>query len=352
MLLLYQPHFTPTRRFAIILDMKILAIESSCDETACAVVKDGRHVLASVISSQADFHAQYGGVIPEMAARQHLDTINFVIEAALTQAGCRLEDVDAFAATLGPGLVGALLVGANAAKTLHYITQKPFRGVNHLYAHVASNYLESDLAPPFICLLISGGHTQILHVAEYTQIDILGETLDDAVGEAYDKIARILDLPYPGGPMLDKLAQTGNPKAYALPHGKTDHPFDFSYSGLKTATLRLYEREHVKPDVAASFQEAATNILVKKTMAAAESLNLQTIAVAGGVAANSAVRQKFEAALAERPGWKLFVPQLKYCTDNAAMVAASAFFNPITDDISMEVFSRTSPNTQTLHSQN
>jgi len=321
--------------------MKILALESSCDETACAVVEDGRRVLASVISSQADFHAQYGGVIPEMAARQHLDTINFVIEAALSQAGCELNDMDAFAATLGPGLVGALLVGANAAKTLHFITEKPFRGVNHLYAHVASNYLESDLSPPFICLLISGGHTQILHIADYNQIKILGETLDDAVGEAYDKVARILDLPYPGGPLLDKLAQEGNPKAYALPYGKTDQPFDFSYSGLKTATLRLHEREHAfKSDIAASFQEAATNILVKKTLAAAESLNLQTIAVAGGVAANSAVRQKFEAAIAQRPGWKLYVPKLKYCTDNAAMVAASAFFNPITDDISMEVFSR------------
>jgi N6-L-threonylcarbamoyladenine synthase len=324
--------------------MKILALETSCDETACAVVEDGRRVLSNVISSQSDFHNKYGGVIPELAARQHLDAVNWVITEALEQANATLEDIDAFAATLGPGLVGALLVGANAGKTLSFITEKPFRGVHHLYAHVASNYLESDLEPPFVCLLISGGHTQILHVKSYTETEILGETLDDAVGEAYDKVARILGLPYPGGPEIDKLAQTGNAKAFDLPKARTQSALDFSYSGLKTAVLRIAEKtepyETFVADLAASFQHAATAVLVEKTMAAAESLGVKTIAVAGGVAANSAVRHKFQHAIAARPGWRLFVPERVFCTDNAAMVGASAYFNPITDSISMEVFSR------------
>ncbi len=329
--------------------MKILALETSCDETAAAIIEDGRHVHANVIRSQADFHAKYGGVIPEMAARQHLETINFIIEEALAQGNCTLDQIDAIAATLGPGLIGALLVGANTAKTLSFITQKPFLGVNHLYAHIASNYLESNLEPPFICLLISGGHTQILHVANYNQITLLGETLDDAIGEAYDKVARVLGLPYPGGPLLDQLAQSGNANAYTLPHAKTEHPFDFSYSGLKTAVLRLFQKEcadntpseEIQQNIAAAFQEAATDVLIQKTLLAAESHHIQTIAVAGGVAANSAVRRKFQQALLGRAGWMFYVPALKYCTDNAAMVGASAFFNPITQDITTEVFSRT-----------
>ncbi len=328
--------------------MKILALETSCDETSAAIVEEGRKVIANIISSQADFHAKYGGVIPEMAARQHLETINFVISEALDQAQYGLDDIDAFAATLGPGLVGALLVGANAAKTLSFMTQKPFLGVNHLYAHVASNYLESDLEPPFLCLLISGGHTQILHVKHYNQIEILGTTLDDAIGEAYDKVARILGLPYPGGPALDKLAQSGNPKAFALPQARTDNPYDFSYSGLKTAVLRLYEKqmaskdpsEDFKTDLAASFQHAATEVLVKKAMAAAKSLGLNQIAIAGGVAANSAVRMKIQHAVHSENGWRFFIPESIYCTDNGAMVAASAYFNPLTTDLAMEVFSR------------
>lgn len=328
--------------------MKILAIETSCDETSAAIVADGRHLLSNVISSHADFHAKYGGIIPEMAARQHLETVNFVIEDALQQACCTLDDMDAFAATLGPGLVGALLVGATAAKTLSFIGQKPFLGVNHLYAHVASNYLESDLEPPFLCLLISGGHTQILHVADYRTLHIIGETLDDAVGEAYDKVARILGLGYPGGPILDTLARQGNPDAFSLPQAKTANPWDFSYSGLKTAVLRIVEQqpevmqqdERFRQDLAASFQKAATDVLVKKTFAAAESIGIQTVAVAGGVAANSAVRRKFQEAVDCRPGWRFFIPRFEYCTDNAAMVGASAFFNPITTDIAMEVFSR------------
>ncbi len=329
--------------------MKILALETSCDETSAAIVEDGRKVLANVISSQADFHARYGGVIPEMAARQHLDMINHVIADALAQAGESLDTMDGFAATLGPGLVGSLLVGATAAKTLSFLTGKPFLGVNHLYAHVASNYLDSDLAPPFLCLLVSGGHTQLLKVSAYDDLELLGETLDDAVGEAYDKVARILGLPYPGGPVLDKLAQEGNPKAFSFPEARTQSPWQFSYSGLKTATLRCYEhqlasvedRDQLVRDIAASFQDAATHALVRKTLAAAEAYGLHTVAVAGGVAANSAVRQKFDAAIQARGNdWRFYRPPMAYCTDNAAMVGASAYFNPWSRDWETEVFSR------------
>lgn len=328
--------------------MKILAIESSCDETSVAVVENGRTVLSNIISSQAAFHAKYGGVIPEMAARQHLETINYVIQEALDQANLSLQEIDAFAATLGPGLVGALLVGATAAKTLSVMMQKPFLAVNHLHAHVASNYLETDLEPPFLCLLISGGHTQILQVSDYNDIRILGETLDDAVGEAYDKVARIMGLPYPGGPVLDKLAQSGNPKAFSLPQAKTAGVLDFSYSGLKTAVLRMYEKEYPQApdeegflkDLAASFQLTAVDVLVRKMLHAAETNQIYTLAVAGGVAANSEVRKRFQAEVERRPDWKLYIPKMAYCTDNAAMVGASAFYNPISDDISMEVFSR------------
>lgn len=326
--------------------MKILAVETSCDETSASIVEDGRTVLSNVISSQADFHSRYGGVIPEMAARQHLETINFVVEEALQRSGLKLCDIDAFSSTLGPGLIGALLVGATAAKTLSFITSKPFLGVNHLYAHIASNYLESDLSPPFICLLISGGHTQLLHVASFKEIYLIGETLDDAVGEAYDKVARIIGLGYPGGPLLDALAQQGKPDAFTLPQAKTDNFYDFSYSGLKTAVLRIFEKyadteaNGFKQDLAASFQEAATAVLLKKTFAAAESFNIKTIAIAGGVAANSSVRKKFFDECEKRADWKLFIPALVYCTDNAAMVGSSAYFNPITKDPRMEVFSR------------
>ncbi len=331
--------------------MKILAVESSCDETSAAVVENGRQVLSSLISSQVDFHAKYGGVIPEMAARQHLEKVNYVIQDALDQAGLTLKDVDAFAGTLGPGLAGALLVGANAAKTLSFIEKKPFLGVNHLYGHVASNYLESDLEPPFVCLLISGGHTQILHVADYADIRLVGQTLDDAVGEAYDKVARMIGLPYPGGPALDKLAREGDAAVFKLPTARTERTYDFSYSGLKTAALRLFQKEAgqaadpeaFRRNLAASFQETATAVLVRKTVAAAEALGLNTIAVAGGVAANSAVREKFHDAVDSRSGWRLFIPPMKFCTDNAAMIAASAYLNPITTDIAEEVFSSFRP---------
>ena len=329
--------------------MNILALETSCDESAAAIVRDGREVLSNVISSQADFHARYGGVIPEMAARQHLEVINYVIEQALRDAGMTLENVDSFAATIGPGLVGALLVGANAAKTLSWMADKPFAGVNHLHAHVASNYLGSDLAPPFICLLVSGGHTQILHVKAYDAVEILGETLDDAVGEAYDKVARLIGLPYPGGPNLDRLAQGGNPARFSLPRARTAKSLDFSFSGLKTAVLRLYEKElpltddpgTLRQDVAAAFQQAAASVLAEKTLAAAKALAIPTVAVAGGVSANHALRRKLEAGVSAcGPDWRFYCPELIFCTDNAAMVASAAYFNPLTHDLSAEVFSR------------
>lgn len=334
--------------------MRILALETSCDETAAAVVENGRTVLSNVIYSQIDLHAQYGGVVPEAAARQHIETVNLCVEKALAEAKLALADIDAFAGTLGPGLVGALLMGANTAKTLSMLTNKPFLGVNHLYGHVASNYLESDLEPPFLCVLVSGGHTQLIRVSGYRDLEILGETLDDAVGEAYDKIARLLELPYPGGPRLDKLAQQGNPKAYPLPRAVVTHPFDFSFSGLKTATMRAYERAlaqlgpspspeavlSIKTDLAASFQHTVVETLFKKTLACAEAHDIHTLAIAGGVSANRGIRERFTGFVSEHPSYRLYLPQMEFCTDNAAMIAASAYFNPITERLDVEVFSR------------
>jgi N6-L-threonylcarbamoyladenine synthase len=333
---------------------KILALESSCDDTAVAIVEEGRQVLASVISSQTDLHAKYGGVVPEAAAREHIESVNYTLQVALEQANCQLEDIDAFAATLGPGLIGSLLVGANTGKTLSMITDKPFLGVNHLYAHVASNYLESDLEPPFLCLLVSGGHTQLIVVEDYQTMRVVGETLDDAVGEAYDKVARLMELPYPGGPVLDQLAFLGNPKAFKLPKASVERPYDFSFSGLKTASLRAYEKalhtltaddslsqlEDLQKDMAASFQHTVVETLFEKTLKCAEAHNLTTIAIAGGVSANKGLRQRFTQFVEANPAYRLYVPKMAFCTDNAAMVAASAYFNPITDDIRQEVFSR------------
>lgn len=332
----------------------ILALESSCDDTSVAIVKNGRQVLSNVISSQTDLHAKFGGVVPEAAAREHIESINDTLQAALDQAGCQLADMDAFAATLGPGLVGSLLVGANTGKTLSLIGEKPFLGVNHLYAHVASNYLESDLEPPFLCLLVSGGHTQLIVVEDYATMRVVGETMDDAVGEAYDKVARLMNLPYPGGPVLDKLSYQGNPKAFRLPRAVLDNPYNFSFSGLKTATLRAYEkavqllppdsppeaRESLKADMAASFQHTVVETLFQKTLRCAQDHGINTIAIAGGVSANSGIRNRFQAYADSHADIRLYVPRMAFCTDNAAMVAASAYFNPITSDIRQEVFSR------------
>lgn len=345
---------------------RILALESSCDDTAVAIVENGRTVLANVLRSQTALHAKFGGIVPEAAAREHIEAINEVLQEALDQAHCQLSDIDAFAATLGPGLIGSLLVGANTGKTLSLITEKPFLGVHHLYAHVASNYLESDLEPPFLCLLVSGGHTQLLIAEDYHTMRVVGETLDDAVGEAYDKVARVMGLPYPGGPVIDQRAFDGNPKAFRLPKAQTDGPYDFSFSGLKTATLRTFEKakallpqasstertdlspvdgvyptlEALQTDLAASFQYTVSETLFAKTLKCAQDHDIRTIAIAGGVSANRGLRERFQRFVADNPEYRLYVPKFGFCTDNAAMVAASAYFNPLTSDIRQEVFSR------------
>ena len=352
-------------------DNYIMAIETSCDETACAIVKNGREVLSNIVASQIKTHEKYGGVIPEIAAREHLEAINVVIQEAFEQAGLRPEDITAFAGTVGPGLVGSLLVGLNATKTLALVHDKPFIGVNHLNAHVAANYIDTDLKPPFIALLVSGGHTQIIEVKSHSEQRIIGETIDDAVGEAYDKVARLIGLPYPGGPLLDKLARDGNKFAYKLPDAKVEE-YDFSFSGLKTAVLRLVQRleqegksvrgQDGKPicepdsltsslpafvlDVCASFQETVSATLLKKVKHALEETGYKQVVLAGGVAANSEIRRKFfelEKSIngAENGGYKVNAPQMKFCTDNAAMVASCAYFATNTfDDIDIEVFSR------------
>lgn len=329
-------------------DNYIMAIESSCDETACAIVKNGREVLSNVVASQIKTHEKYGGVIPEIAAREHLEAINVVIEEAFEQANLKPSDITAFAGTVGPGLVGSLLVGLNATKTLALVHDKPFIGVNHLNAHVCANYIDTDLKPPFIALLVSGGHTQIIEVKSHSEQVILGETIDDAVGEAYDKVARLIGLPYPGGPLLDKMASEGNPKAYKLPEGKVEG-YDFSFSGLKTAVLRLVQglkKEHgevlseeIIKDVCASFQETVSATLLKKVKRALEERGYKQVVLAGGVAANSEIRKKFFEL--EGQGYKVNAPAMKYCTDNAAMVASCAYFSTNTlDDVDVEVFSR------------
>ena len=313
----------------------VLAIETSCDETAVAVVKN-RQVCSSIINSQISIHRQYGGVVPEVASRQHLEIVNQAIALALDSAQIDWGSIDGVAATCAPGLVGALLVGLSAAKTLAIVQQKPFLGVHHLEGHIYANYLsEPSLEPPFLSLLVSGGHTSLIYVKDCGVYETLGETRDDAAGEAFDKVARLLHLGYPGGPAIDKLAQTGNPQAFNLPEGKVSkpgggyHPYDSSFSGLKTAVLRLVQ--HLEkdsaalpiPDVAASFQETVARSLTKRAIACALDYGLSTIAVGGGVAANSTLRKHLQAAAAERKVRVLF-PPLKFCTDNAAMIGCAA----------------------------
>jgi len=320
----------------------IMAIESSCDETACAIVRGGREVISNVVASQIKIHEEYGGVIPEIAAREHLEAINVVIDEAFKQAGVKGNDISAFAGTVGPGLVGCLLVGMNAAKSLALAYDKPFVGVNHLNAHLAANFIDTDLKPPFIALLVSGGHTQIIKVKSYSEMEIIGETIDDAVGEAYDKVARLIGLPYPGGPKLDKLAQVGNPNAFKLPEAKVDG-YDFSFSGLKTASLRLVKsfdgKELPLEDICASFQECVSSTLYKKVKHALEENEYKQVVLAGGVAANSEIRRKIFSL--KDSGYDVYAPQMKYCTDNASMVASAAYFFENTfDNIDVEVFSR------------
>lgn len=320
----------------------IMAIESSCDETACAIVKGGREVLANVVASQIKTHEKFGGVIPEIAAREHLEAVNVVVDEAFKQAGVKGDEISAFAGTVGPGLVGCLLVGMNAAKSLALAYDKPFIGINHLNAHLAANFIDTDLEPPFIALLVSGGHTQIIEMKSYSEQNIIGETIDDAVGEAYDKVARLIGLPYPGGPKLDKMAHEGNPFAFKLPEAKVDG-YNFSFSGLKTAALRLVKsfdgKELPLEDICASFQECVSSTLYKKVKRALEETGYKQVVLAGGVAANSEIRKKIFSL--QDIGYKVFAPQMKYCTDNASMVASAAFFFENTfDNPNVEVFSR------------
>lgn len=320
----------------------ILALESSCDETACAIVKGGREVLANVVASQIKIHEEFGGVIPEIAAREHLEAVNIVVEEAFKQANLKPNDITAFAGTVGPGLVGCLLVGLNATKSLALAYDKPFIGVNHLIGHISANFIDTNLEPPFIALLVSGGHTQIIDVKSYSELEIIGETIDDAVGEAYDKVARLIGLPYPGGPKLDKLAQIGKPFTFKLPEAKVEG-YNFSFSGLKTAVLRLVKsfdgKEMPTNDICASFQECVSSTLLKKVKKALEEKQYKQVVLAGGVAANSEIRKKIFNLKNE--GYEVFAPQMKYCTDNAAMIASSAyFFDNTYDNIDVEVFSR------------
>ncbi len=323
--------------------MLIFGIESSCDETSASVVRNGREVLSNIISSQIKIHEKFGGVVPEVAAREHLNSILPVINEAFDKASVKPDEIDAFSSTVGPGLVGCLLVGLNAAKTLSVVHNKPFIGVNHLNAHVCANFIDTNLVPPFICLLVSGGHTQIIFVKNYDKQEILAQTTDDAVGEVYDKVARLCSIPYPGGILLDKSAQKGNPLVFNFPEAKVKED-EFSFSGLKTAVLR--EVKKFKPDelpiddIASSFQKRVADTLIKKLIYFAKKLNVKTLALAGGVAANSELRKRLE--MLKEEGYQTYAPNLKYCTDNAAMVASCAYFNPIKSQNSLllEVFSR------------
>jgi N6-L-threonylcarbamoyladenine synthase len=313
----------------------VLAIETSCDETAAAIVKN-RQVLSSVITSQIAVHQQYGGIVPEIASRQHLEIINLAIAQALAESGLAWSEIDGIAATCAPGLVGALLVGLTAAKTLALLYQKPLIGVHHLEGHIYASYLSTpDLHPPFLCLLVSGGHTSLIYVKDCGYYETLGQTRDDAAGEAFDKVARLMHLGYPGGPVIDNLAKQGNPKAFPLPEGQISlpeggfHPYDSSFSGLKTAVLRLTQKfqQEEKPlaveDLAASFQETVAKGLTRRAIACALDYGLDTIAVGGGVAANSGLRHHLQAAAAPHNIQVLF-PPLRYCTDNAAMIGCAA----------------------------
>jgi len=306
--------------------MVILGIETSCDETSAAVVLDGRQVLSNVIASQVDIHAPFGGVVPEIAARRHIECIGYIVRQALEQAELTLADIDAYAVANGPGLAGALLVGLNYAKGLAYAHSKPLVGVHHIEAHVCANYLRGDLEPPFLSLVVSGGHTSILAVKDYDTYQVLGSTRDDAAGEAFDKTARVLGLPYPGGPQIDKLSQIGNELAVVFPRAKMDG-LDFSFSGLKTAVMQYKAKNETVPvaDIAASFQKAVVDVLVDRTVTACLQEGYKNVALAGGVASNNGLRTAMQTACKEN-GLQLFMPQPIYCTDNAAMIASRGYY--------------------------
>ena len=314
-------------------DRLILGIESSCDETAAAVVKNGRVVLSNVISSQIDLHTLYGGVVPEIASRTHIEKINQVIEEALKQAGATLDDLDGIGVTYGPGLVGALLVGVAEAKAIAYARRLPLIGVHHIEGHVSANYIEHpDLEPPFMCEIISGGHTHLVIVKDYGSFEILGRTRDDAAGEAFDKVARAIGLGYPGGPKIDKLSREGNPTAIAFPRAHVEEaPYDFSFSGLKSAVLNYLNKCHMtqeaicEADVAASFQQAVVDVLVDTAIRGARDYHMTKLAIAGGVASNQSLR-KAMAEACEREKIEFYYPSPVFCTDNAAMIGTAAYY--------------------------
>ncbi len=314
-------------------DVFILAIESSCDETAAAVVKNGRSVLSNVIYSQIALHTLYGGVVPEIASRKHIEKINQVVEAALEEAQMTLEEMTAVAVTYGPGLVGALLVGVAEAKAIAYGAGKPLVGVHHIEGHVSANFIEHpDLEPPFVCLIVSGGHTHLVVVKDYGEFEILGRTRDDAAGEAFDKVARAVGLGYPGGPKVDKAAKEGDPKAIRFPRAKVEGaPYDFSFSGLKSAVLNHINHANMVgqaicvPDLAASFQDAVVDVLVSHTVEAAKELGYKKVAMAGGVASNSALRAGMKKAC-RKAGLEIYYPSPMLCTDNGAMIGAAGYY--------------------------
>jgi len=328
--------------------MIILAIETSCDETAVAISRNGREILASEVLSQVDLHALYGGVVPEIASRNHIQVITKLVEDALEQAGLTKLDLDAIAVTYAPGLIGALLVGVNFAKNMAYALGIPLIPVHHIRGHIAANYIAyPELTPPFLCLVVSGGHSQLVDVGGYTDMSIIGSTRDDAAGECFDKVARVLGLGYPGGKALDDLAQSGDDGAYALPRATvTDSPLDMSFSGLKTAVLNIIHNAAQKgedldrPGLAAAFAAAVSDALVPRTMLAGRELGYQNIAIAGGVAANSRIRRDLETA-AEAGGYALYLPPLSLCGDNAAMIACQAFFEArpgVLDHLSLNAY--------------
>ena len=315
-------------------EIKILAIESSCDETAAAVVVNGRDVRSNVISSQIALHTLYGGVVPEIASRKHIEKINQVIEQALSDASVTLDDIDAIGVTYGPGLVGALLVGVAEAKAISYAKNIPLVGVHHIEGHISANYIENkELEPPFLCLVVSGGHTHLVKVLDYGKYEILGRTRDDAAGEAFDKVARAIGLGYPGGPKIEKVSHEGNPHAMEFPRAKIeDGPYDFSFSGLKSAVLNYINGcnmkgiEVVQADVAASFQKAVTDVLVGNAMKAIDEFKMDKFAIAGGVASNGTLRAAMREAC-EKKGVKFYHPSPIFCTDNAAMIGAAAYYD-------------------------
>lgn len=315
-------------------DIITLGIESSCDETSVAIVKNGREVLTNIINTQIEIHKQFGGVVPEIASRKHIDNISNVTKQALKEANMSFEDIDVVACTYGPGLVGALLVGVGYAKALSFALNKPLIGVNHIEGHISANYITfPKLEPPFLCLVISGGHTHLIYIEDYTKFKILGKTRDDAIGEAYDKVARVIGLEYPGGPKIDKLAKEGQ-ASIKLPETYFDN-LDFSFSGIKTAVLNLNHKEPNinKADLCASFEKATTDMLINNTTKAIKEMNVNKVALAGGVSANSYIRERFK-ILGKELGIDIYYPELKLCTDNAAMIASAGYYNFLSGKIS------------------